>query len=100
MNPLVFIILALGGSAVFGSVKIVNEKNQYLVESLGSYKKTLEPGLNFVTPFIDKIVYRETIREKVLDVPPNLASPVTTFPLAWMRWFTGALSICTKPITR
>ncbi|ANV91595.1 SPFH domain-containing protein [Picosynechococcus sp. PCC 8807] len=71
MNPLVFIILALGGSAVFGSVKIVNEKNQYLVESLGSYKKTLEPGLNFVTPFIDKIVYRETIREKVLDVPPQ-----------------------------
>ncbi|MEB3225732.1 MAG: SPFH domain-containing protein [Synechococcus sp.] len=71
MNPLVFILLALGGSAVFGSVKIVNEKNQYLVESLGSYKKTLEPGLNFVTPFIDKIVYRETIREKVLDVPPQ-----------------------------
>ncbi len=71
MNPLVFIILALGGSAVFGSVKIVNEKNQYLVESLGSYKKTLEPGLNFVTPFIDKIVYRETVREKVLDVPPQ-----------------------------
>ncbi|BAW97474.1 erthyrocyte band 7 integral membrane protein [[Synechococcus] sp. NIES-970] len=71
MNPLVFILLVLGGSAVFGSVKIVNEKNQYLVESLGSYKKTLEPGLNFVTPFIDKIVYRETIREKVLDVPPQ-----------------------------
>ncbi|MBV5260043.1 SPFH/Band 7/PHB domain protein [Synechococcus moorigangaii CMS01] len=71
MNPLIFILLALGGSAVFGSVKIVNEKNQYLVESLGSYKKTLEPGLNFVTPFIDKIVYRETIREKVLDVPPQ-----------------------------
>jgi regulator of protease activity HflC (stomatin/prohibitin superfamily) len=71
MNPLVFILLVLGGSAVFGSVKIVNEKNQYLVESLGSYKKTLEPGLNFVTPFIDKIVYRETVREKVLDVPPQ-----------------------------
>jgi regulator of protease activity HflC (stomatin/prohibitin superfamily) len=69
MNPLIWILLALGGSAVFGSVKIVNEKNQYLVESLGSYKKTLEPGLNFMTPFIDKIVYRETIREKVLDVP-------------------------------
>lgn len=69
MNPLLLVILALGGSAVFGSVKIVNEKNQYLVESLGSYKKTLEPGLNFVTPFIDKVVYQETIREKVLDVP-------------------------------
>lgn len=71
MNPLIFILFILGGSAVFGSVKIVNEKNQYLIESLGSYKRTLEPGLNFVTPFIDKVVYKGTIREKVLDVPPQ-----------------------------
>ncbi len=63
------VLLILGGSAVGGSVKIVNEKNQYLIESLGSYKKTLEPGLNFVTPFIDKVVYKSTIRERVLDVP-------------------------------
>ncbi len=69
MNPLIFVLLAFGGFGVFGSVKIVNEKNQYLIESLGSYKKTLGPGLNFVTPFIDKVVYHETTREKVLDVP-------------------------------
>lgn len=71
MNPLIFILLFLGGSAVFGSVKIVNEKNQYLIESLGSYKRTLNPGLNFVTPFIDKVVFQGTIREKVLDIPPQ-----------------------------
>lgn len=71
MNPLIFILLALGGSAVFGSVKIVNEKNEYLIESLGSYKKTLQPGLNFVTPFIDKVVFQGTVREQVLDVPPQ-----------------------------
>ncbi|MGD2180850.1 SPFH domain-containing protein [Lusitaniella coriacea] len=65
------VFLALGGSALAGSVKIVNEKNEYLVESLGSYKKKLESGLNLVTPFIDKVVYKETIREKVLDVPPQ-----------------------------
>jgi len=35
---------------------------------------------NFVTPFIDSVVYRETIREKVLNIPPNNTSPVTTFP--------------------
>lgn len=69
MNPLIFVLLFFGGAGVFGSVKIVNEKNQYLIESLGSYKKTLGPGLNFVTPFIDKVVYHETTREKVLDVP-------------------------------
>ena len=65
------IFLAFGGSALLGSVRIVNEKNEALVESLGSYKKKLSPGLNFVVPFIDKIVYQETIREKVLDIPPQ-----------------------------
>lgn len=66
---LTLVFLALIGSGVAGSVKIVKEKEEYLIESLGSYKKKLEPGLNFVVPFIDKIVYKETIREKVLDIP-------------------------------
>ena len=66
---LTLVILALLGSGLSGSVKIVKEKEEYLVESLGSYKKKLDPGLNFVTPFIDKVVYKDTIREKVLDVP-------------------------------
>lgn len=65
------VLLALLGSGLAGSVKIVKEKEEYLVESLGSYKKKLEPGLNLVTPFIDKIVYKDTIKEKVLDIPPQ-----------------------------
>jgi len=65
------VFLALGGSAVAGSVKVVNQGNEALVERLGSYNKKLEPGLNFVIPFVDKIVYKETIREKVLDIPPQ-----------------------------
>ncbi len=65
------VLLALGGSAVAGSVKVVNQGNEALVERLGSYNKKLEPGLNVIFPFIDKIVYKETIREKVLDIPPQ-----------------------------
>jgi regulator of protease activity HflC (stomatin/prohibitin superfamily) len=65
------IFLALGGSAVFGSVRVVNQGNEALVERLGSYNKKMQPGLNFVMPFIDKVVYQETIREKVLDIPPQ-----------------------------
>ena len=63
--------LAFGGSALFSSVKIVNEKNEYLVERLGSYNKKLEPGLNFVFPFLDKVVYQQTTRETVLEIPPQ-----------------------------
>ncbi|MGK7926628.1 MAG: SPFH domain-containing protein [Spirulina sp.] len=72
MNELfLLVILAFGGASIFGSVRIVNEKNEALVETLGSYNKKLTPGLNFVVPFLDKVVYQETIREKVLDIPPQ-----------------------------
>ena len=66
---LTLVLVTFLGSGLAGSVKIVKEKEEYLVESLGSYKKKLEPGLNFVVPFIDKVVHKETIKEKVLDVP-------------------------------
>lgn len=49
----------------------MNQGNEALVERLGSYNKKMQPGLNFVLPFIDKVVYEETIREKVLDIPPQ-----------------------------
>ncbi|MBD1938680.1 SPFH domain-containing protein [Microcoleus sp. FACHB-68] len=66
------VFLALGGSALAGSVKIINQGNAALVETLGKYNgKKLEPGLNFVTPFLDRVVYQQTIREKVLDIPPQ-----------------------------
>ena len=65
------VFLALGGSAVAGSVRVVNQGNEALVERLGSYNKKMQPGLNFVIPFVDKVVYEETIREKVLDIPPQ-----------------------------
>lgn len=70
MEQLFFLII-LGGSALFSSVKIVNEKNEYLVERLGSYNKKLSSGLNFVVPFLDKVVYKDTIRDKILDVTPQ-----------------------------
>ncbi len=65
------ISLALGGSALAGSVKLVNQGNEALVERLGSYNKKLEPGLTFIAPFVDRVVFRETIREKVLEIPPQ-----------------------------
>ncbi len=68
---LFFVLVILGGSTLVGSVKIVNEKNEYLIERLGSYNKKLTHGLNFLIPFFDKVVYKETVREKVLDIPPQ-----------------------------
>ncbi|WOB42445.1 SPFH/Band 7/PHB domain protein [Thermoleptolyngbya oregonensis NK1-22] len=65
------IVLVLGTAGLSSSVKIVNQGNEALVERLGSYNKKLKPGLNFILPFADRIAFQETIREKVLDVPPQ-----------------------------
>ncbi|MBE9226235.1 SPFH/Band 7/PHB domain protein [Phormidium sp. LEGE 05292] len=66
------IFLVLGGSAVSSTVKVINQGNEALVESWGRYNgKKLQPGLNFVVPVVDRIVYKATIRERVLDIPPQ-----------------------------
>ncbi|HIK27633.1 MAG: SPFH/Band 7/PHB domain protein [Oscillatoriaceae bacterium SKW80] len=67
-----FVLLVFGATTLAGSVKIINQGNEALVETLGKYNgKKLEPGLNFVIPFIDKVVFEQTIRERVLDIPPQ-----------------------------
>lgn len=63
--------LVIGGGAAASSIKIVEQGNEALVERLGQYSGKLEPGLNFMVPFVDRIAYQETIREKVIDVPPQ-----------------------------
>lgn len=69
---LFFILLIFGGSAAVGSVKIINQGDKALVETLGKYNgRTLEPGLNWVVPFFDRVAYRQTVREQVLDIPPQ-----------------------------
>lgn len=66
------VFLALGGSGLAGSVKVINQGNEALVETLGKYNgRKLDAGLKFVIPFLDRISYQETIREKVLDIPPQ-----------------------------
>lgn len=76
MDPVISIlapmILVIIGYTI-GSTKIVNEGNQALVERLGRYHKKLDPGLNYIIPFIDRIAVEDTVREQVLDIPPQQA---------------------------
>lgn len=65
-------MMILGGSIAASGVRIVNQSDEALVETLGKYSgKKLSPGLNFVVPFLDKVVFKQTIRERVLDIPPQ-----------------------------
>ncbi len=56
-------------------IRIVPQANQYIIERLGKYCKTWDAGLHFIIPVIDRIAKKVTIKEQVLDSPPQ---PVIT----------------------
>ncbi len=65
----VLVFVALIMVLVYASVKPVPQGRQFTVERFGRYIRTLEPGLNFIVPFIDRIGARISMMETVLDVP-------------------------------
>jgi len=68
---IIFLLTILGTIYFFSSAKVINQGSEALVERLGKYRKTLKPGLNFIVPFLDTIVWEESIREQVLDINPQ-----------------------------
>ncbi|MGI6621994.1 MAG: paraslipin [Clostridiaceae bacterium] len=60
---------------VIRNIKIVPQAQAYVIERLGAYKETWHVGLHMKVPLIDKIANRVSIKERVLDFPPQ---PVIT----------------------
>lgn len=54
----------------FSSIKIVRPYQRGVVERLGRYKATVEPGLRIILPFVDRML-RVDMREQVVEVPPQ-----------------------------
>jgi len=75
MNAGIIIVLAivviLAIITLAKSVIIIHQAQKGLVERFGRYKETLEPGLRFIIPFIDRLAARIDMRETVLDIEPQ-----------------------------
>ncbi len=54
---------------LFAGIKTVPQGYQYTVERFGRYTRTLQPGLNLIIPFFDKIGARMNVMEQVLEIP-------------------------------
>ncbi|GAP37053.1 stomatin-like protein [Piscinibacter sakaiensis] len=52
--------------------RIVPQQHAWVVERLGRYHATLEPGLKLVLPFVDRIAYKHSLKEVPLDVPSQV----------------------------
>ncbi|WP_247739009.1 SPFH domain-containing protein [Bacillus sp. 165] len=53
------------------SVRIVRQSEVYLVERLGKYHRMLNSGIHLVIPFIERVASRKSLRETVVDFPPQ-----------------------------
>lgn len=69
----ILISLAVIFIILWMSVKIIPQQQAWIVERLGKYSKTLEPGLNIIIPFIDRIAYKHSLKERAVDVHEQAA---------------------------
>ena len=60
---------------IVANVRIVPQTHQYVIEFLGKYKTVWNAGLHFKIPFLERIARRITLKEQVIDSPPQ---PVIT----------------------
>ena len=57
------------------NVKVVPQAHAYVIERLGAYRTTWDTGLHFMVPFFDKVSKKVSLKEQVIDFPPQ---PVIT----------------------
>ena len=65
--PIAFLVLAV--LTVIMAVKRVPQGFEWTVERFGKYRKTLQPGLKFIIPYVDIVSNKVNMKERVLDVP-------------------------------
>ena len=63
------VLIALIIFTVLKAVRIVPQGYKWVVQRLGKYQQTLEPGLTLIIPFIDRVAYKVTTKDIVLDIP-------------------------------
>jgi regulator of protease activity HflC (stomatin/prohibitin superfamily) len=69
------VIVLLAVLITVSSIRIIPQASAGIVERLGKYHKTLEPGLNLIVPGVDRLRPLVDLREKVVSFPPQ---PVIT----------------------
>ena len=71
--PIILIAIVIG--IIVANVRIVPQANAFVIERLGAYHTTWDTGLHVKIPVIDRVAKRVSLKEAVVDFPPQ---PVIT----------------------
>ena len=78
MLSFVLIALAvLGAIFVFMGVQMVPQSQEYVVERLGKYDRTLKAGFNFIVPVLNRVAHRVEVLERQISREPERISVIT-----------------------
>ena len=75
MDTGLVVALALAAVVIFVIVKtavVVPQQNAYVVENLGKYSRTLESGFSILIPFVERVAYRHSLKERAIDVEEQI----------------------------
>ncbi len=72
---IIILLMALIITLLVFTIKIVPQEHAYVVERLGKYCSTKLAGLNFILPYVDRVVRKVSLKEQIGDYPPQ---PVIT----------------------
>lgn len=76
IGGIILILLAIIVIVIFiANINVVPQAHSYVLERLGAYHSTWTTGLHFKIPFVDKISKKVSLKEQVIDFPPQ---PVIT----------------------
>lgn len=54
------------------TARVVPQKSEFVVERLGRYYKTLGAGFHILIPFLDRVAYKRSLKEEVMDIPSQI----------------------------
>jgi regulator of protease activity HflC (stomatin/prohibitin superfamily) len=68
-GPVFFAVIGfIGILVIFKGIKIVPQQQAWIIENLGRFDRQLEPGLNLLIPFVERVAYKHSLKEFAYEV--------------------------------
>ena len=92
--PIIIAIVVILFFIIIKNIAVVQQSNAYVIERLGAFQNVWGVGLHFKVPFIDRVARKVSLKEQVLDYPPQ---PVITKDIVTMQIDTVVYFQITDP---